>query len=104
MREIPLNLNEYISHKKCFHSIKEKLNSCYEGYTNKKTIINLLEFWIFSIKALHIAYGSETVKMFLRGHSKDIFNFSISFEFGRPLSKSRLLKNSHRNNWLLKLD
>ena len=73
MRETLQNLNELTLHKKAFHSIKEKLNLCYESYTNKQTIIDLLEFWIFSIKALYIAYGSETVKMFLRGNSKDIF-------------------------------
>ncbi len=104
MREILLNLNEHILHKKSFHSIKEELNLCFNNYTNKKTIIDLLEFWIYSIRALHITYGLESVKMYLRGKQKDIFIFAVSLEFGSDLTKSSPLKKRYKNNWLLKLD
>tara|TARA_Y100001970_G_C14225403_1_gene855339 strand:+ start:778 stop:2136 length:1359 start_codon:yes stop_codon:yes gene_type:complete len=97
-------INELTIHKKTFESINNELHSCYRDYANKEKIINLLEFWIFSVRVLYIAYGPEIVKIFLKGNYRDIYIFSISFEFGDVLPKPDVIKINRKSSWLLQLN
>ena len=104
MQETLQNLNELKLHKKDFQGIKSELDLCYHGYTNKETIINILQFWIFSIRALHSVYDAETVKIYLRGNYKDFFNFSVYHEFGSPLYDIKKKETSNKLSWFFNLN
>ena len=104
LQETLQNLNELKLHKKDFQGIKSELDLCYHGYTNKETIINILQFWIFSIRALHSVYDAETVKIYLRGNYKDFFNFSVYHEFGSPLYDIKKKETSNKLSWFFNLN
>ena len=104
MHETLHYLNELKLHKKDFQGIKSELDLCYQDYSNKGTIINLLQFWIFSIRALHLVYDAKIVKMYLKGDRKDIFNFSAYHEFGSPLYDIKKKEIRNKLSWFFNLN
>jgi len=89
----------YNQHQENYVKIEHQLLSCYKNYANQTTIVNLLEYWIFSVVVIYSSYGLKGVKGYFSSIQKDPVLFSYEFESN---INSRAIPNVSKFSFMVK--
>ena len=82
MKEALKPLKEIEIHQKSYHKVKSRIRFLYKNYENEKIIVDLFEYWIFSLRLIYCSYGSNGLRGYFRSKQKDPVVFSYEYEFG----------------------
>tara|TARA_X000001036_G_scaffold168941_1_gene159876 strand:+ start:8382 stop:9677 length:1296 start_codon:yes stop_codon:yes gene_type:complete len=85
----------------CFEKIKPSLNNFFKDYSNKSKILNLLEFWLFSVFSIYLTYGKDGLKSFIDGEVVSPLCFSFREEFNAK--RNVTLEKSYAKNFVYSL-
>ena len=63
---------EFEDNRDRLRAITKALPAEYIEYKNSQKILNLLEYWLFAIRSLHVTYGSEVFRNFVNSDYNSI--------------------------------
>tara|TARA_B100000575_G_scaffold291984_1_gene299234 strand:+ start:32998 stop:34287 length:1290 start_codon:yes stop_codon:yes gene_type:complete len=68
-------------HDKEFINSLQKFN-LFENSSNKEFLLSLLDYWLYSVSALHFSYDKESLSKFSASPINNPIRWSFSYEFG----------------------
>ena len=87
-------------HDKEFINSLQKFNP-FEKSSNKEFLISLLDYWLYSVSALHFSYDKESLSKFSASPINNPIRWSFSHEFGTDSEiQNRLLGLELFSIWL----